>query len=116
MEPEYDECLEVIAEIEGRLNTQLREYRKTYRSQEICYRDSGKEIYLIEVPNKVKGIPKSWQQMAATSKVKRYWSPEVKAMARELMEAQETLRSVGTRYRHGCTHVLMKTIPRGLVQ
>lgn len=95
VEPEYDECLEVIAEIEGRLNTQLREYRKTYRSQEICYRDSGKEIYLIEVPNKVKGIPKSWQQMAATSKVKRYWSPEVKAMARELMEAQETLRSVG---------------------
>lgn len=94
IEPEYDECMEVIREIEGRLEKQLREYRREYRSQEICYRDSGKEIYLIEMPSKIKNIPKSWQQMAATSKVKRYWSPEVRGLARELMEAKETLRSV----------------------
>ena len=28
--------------------------------------------------------------MASTSKVKRYWSPEVKALVRKLLEAKET--------------------------
>lgn len=95
VEPDFDQSLVNIKEIEGRLNEKLREYRREFKSQEICYRDSGKEIYLIEVPNKVKNIPKNWQQMAATSKVKRYWSPEVKALARELMEALETHKGIG---------------------
>lgn len=94
VDAEYDEALAVIREIESRLEAQKREYQSMFKTREICYRDSGKEIYLIEVSTKIKGIPKNWQQMAATSKVKRYWSPEVKAMARELMEAQETLKAV----------------------
>lgn len=93
VEPEYDESIETINEIESRLNEKLRDYRKTYKSQEICYRDSGKEIYLIEVPNKIKNIPHDWDKMGSTAKSKRYWSPEVRKMVRELLEAREISRA-----------------------
>ena len=49
---------------------------------------------MIEVPNKVKNIPSDWHQMGSTSKVKRFWSPEVKKLARELMEQRETHKMV----------------------
>jgi len=39
---------------------------------------------------KIKGVPKSWPQMSATAKVKRYWPPEIKRLVRSLREAQET--------------------------
>lgn len=93
VEPEYDEAMDVIKEIENRLNEKIREYRKIYKSQEICYRDSGKEIYLIEVPNKIKNIPHDWDKMGSTAKFKRYWSPEVRKMVRELLEAREISRA-----------------------
>jgi len=88
-DPDFDESINIIKGLEEELQDKLRKYRREYRSQEICFRDSGKEVYLIEVPTKVKGIPKSWQQMAATAKVKRYWSPEVKILVRSLLEAKE---------------------------
>lgn len=97
VEEEFDESQSVMKGIEAELEEKLRKYRKEYRSQEICYRDSGKELYLIEIPTKIKGIPKSWQQMAATAKVKRYWSPEVKTLVRSLMEARETHKLVSER-------------------
>lgn len=97
VEEEFDASQATINGIEEELKEKLRQYRKEYRSQEICYRDSGKELYLIEVPTKIKSIPKSWQQMAATSKVKRYWSPEVKQLVRSLMEAKETHKLVSDR-------------------
>lgn len=87
--PQFDESSDRINHLESELNKLLKKYQKEFRSLEICYRDSGKEIYLIEVPNKIKSIPKTWQQMASTSKVKRYWSPEVRSLVRELMEARE---------------------------
>lgn len=88
VEHDFDESTAVIKGIESDLLTKLREYRKEYRSQDICYKDSGKEIYLLEFPAKFKA-PKEWQIMGATSKVKRYWSPEVKVLVRSLMEARE---------------------------
>ncbi|GMF63055.1 unnamed protein product [[Candida] boidinii] len=77
VEIEFDESNDNIKRLEKDLESQIRTYRREFKSQEICYKDSGKEIYLIEVPMKVTSkIPKSWQQMAATAKCKRYWSPE----------------------------------------
>ncbi|CAN6670624.1 DNA mismatch repair protein Msh6p [Trichomonascus vanleenenianus] len=90
IEEEFDASNEKINGIEDELKHLMRQYKKEYKSQEICYRDSGKEIYLIEVPIKcVKVLPKSWIQMGATSKVKRFYSPEVKSVVRKLQEAQE---------------------------
>lgn len=90
VEEDFDASLNKQNELEKQLNTLLRDYKRHYKSQEICYRDSGKEIYLIEVPMKiVKKIPKDWVIMGSTSKVKRYWSPEVKEIVQELMETRE---------------------------
>lgn len=94
VDAEFDESTSTIESLEAQLNEYLREYKKQYKSHEICYRDSGKEIFLIEVPIKIKNIPKDWQQMGATSKVKRYWSPEVKQTVRQLMEQKETHKMV----------------------
>lgn len=91
---EFDESMRLIKSLESRLDEHLKQYKKQFKSHEICYRDSGKELYLIEVPVKIKAIPKDWQQMAATSKVKRYWSPEVRALVRELMEQKELHKTV----------------------
>ncbi|OWB73910.1 hypothetical protein B5S31_g3677 [[Candida] boidinii] len=96
VELEFDESNDNIKRLEKDLESQIRTYRREFKSQEICYKDSGKEIYLIEVPMKVTSkIPKSWQQMAATAKCKRYWSPEGKVLVRELMEARELHKILG---------------------
>ena len=90
VDEEFDESNAKISNIESQLNDLLQEYRSAYKSNEICYKDSGKEIYLIEIPTKlVNKIPRDWLQMAATAKCKRYWSPEVKALVKELMELKE---------------------------
>lgn len=94
VDEEFDQSVATMDDLENELNNYLRGYKKEYKSQEICFRDSGKEIFLIEMPIKIKSIPKDWQQMGATSKVKRYWSPEVKATARSLMEQRETHKTV----------------------
>ncbi|OBA18022.1 DNA mismatch repair protein Msh6 [Metschnikowia bicuspidata var. bicuspidata NRRL YB-4993] len=89
VDDDFDESTGIIKRLESELNDHLRTYKKQFKSHEICYRDSGKELFLIEMPIKIKNVPKDWQQMAATSKVKRYWSPEVKKLVRELMEQKE---------------------------
>ncbi|GMM35460.1 mismatch repair ATPase [Saccharomycopsis crataegensis] len=95
VEKEFDESNSIQQDMEKQLNTLLRQYKREYKSQEICFKDSGKEIYLIEVPNKaLKKIPKDWVIMGSTSKNKRYWSPEVKEIVQELMEARERHKSI----------------------
>jgi len=95
VDAEFDKSQGVIDGLENQLNELLKGYKKDFKSHEIFYRDSGKEIYLIELPVKlVKHVPQSWQTMGATSKVKRYWSPEVKQLARELMEQRELHKMV----------------------
>lgn len=94
VDEQFDESSQKMDALEAQLNGLLKTYKKVYNSQEICYRDSGKEIFLIEVPTKIKLIPKDWQQMGSTSKVKRYWSPEVRKLARGLMEQRETHKMV----------------------
>lgn len=90
VDEEFDESNNKIAKLEEKLEHFLGEYKSKYKSSEICYKDSGKEIYLIEVPIKlINKIPRDWQQMASTSKCKRYWSPEVKSVVKELMELKE---------------------------
>lgn len=91
---EFDTSAAKLAELENKLKDHLSVYRKMFKSNEICYKDSGKEIYLIEVPSKCKDIPHDWQQMGSTSKVKRYWSPEVRKLVRELLEQRETHKMV----------------------
>ncbi|KAI9825878.1 MAG: DNA mismatch repair protein msh6 [Thelocarpon impressellum] len=90
VEGDFDEGQDRIDSILADLETLLKKYRRDLGSTAIVYRDNGKEIYQLEVPAKVKSVPKNWSQMSATQKVKRYYTPDLKALVRQLQEAQET--------------------------
>ena len=90
IEEDFDESQERIEEILADLETLLKKTRKDLGCSAIEYRDNGKEIYQLEIPVKVKGVPKQWDQMSATQKVKRYYSPELRILVRTYQEAQET--------------------------
>ena len=90
VEPDFDASQDKIEAVLAQLESLLKKTRKELGSSAICYRDNGKEIYQLEVPAKVKGIPKNWDQMSATQKVKRYYSPELRTLVRKLQEAHET--------------------------
>ncbi|MCJ1288253.1 DNA mismatch repair protein msh6 [Xylographa opegraphella] len=90
VEEDFDDSQTRIDEIMSELDSLLKETRRSLGSTAICYRDNGKEIFQLEVPIKVKGIPKDWDQMSATKQVKRYYSPELRDLVRQLQEARET--------------------------
>ena len=90
VEEDFDDSQDRIQGIQADLDSLLKKTRKALGSNAIEYRDNGKEIYQLEVPVKVKGVPKTWDQMSATQKVKRYYSPELRGLVRQLQEAQET--------------------------
>ncbi|GES62455.1 DNA mismatch repair protein msh6 [Aspergillus terreus] len=90
VEEDFDNSQANISQLHNDLDNLLKRVRKELGSTAICYRDNGKEIYQMEVPIKVKGIPKNWDQMSATKQVKRYYFPELRTLIRKLQEAQET--------------------------
>lgn len=90
IEEDFDASQQRIDDIHQDLENLLKKARRDLGSSAICYRDNGKEIYQLEVPIKVKNIPKNWDQMSATKQVKRYYFPELRKSIRQLQEAQET--------------------------
>ncbi|BCR84005.1 mismatch repair ATPase MSH6 [Aspergillus chevalieri] len=90
VEEDFDNSQEFVEQLHSDLENLLKKVRRDLGSSAICYRDNGKEIYQLEVPIKVKNIPKYWDQMSATKQVKRYYFPELRSLIRKLQEAQET--------------------------
>ena len=90
VEADFDESQERIEDCLKDLENLLKKARRDLGSTAIKFTDNGKEIYQLEVPIKITGIPKSWDQMSATKQVKRYYSPELRKLVRALQEAQET--------------------------
>lgn len=90
VEEDFDNSQEFVEQLHSDLDNLLKKARRDLGSSAICYRDNGKEIYQLEVPLKVKNIPKNWDQMSATKQVKRYYFPELRSLIRKLQEAQET--------------------------
>jgi DNA mismatch repair protein MSH6 len=90
IEEDFDTSQETIDQLHRELDSLLKNVRRDLGSSAICYKDNGKEIYQLEVPIKVKNIPKNWDQMSATKQVKRYYFPELRVLIRKLQEAQET--------------------------
>ncbi|KAL9611882.1 MAG: hypothetical protein Q9167_003496 [Letrouitia subvulpina] len=89
VEEDFDASQDHIESVLANLDKLLQKTRKELGCSSIVYRDNGKEIYQLEVPTKVKSVPKTWDQMSATQKVKRYYSPELRSLVRQLQEAQE---------------------------
>lgn len=94
VEEDFDASQDDIEQIMGELDDELQQVRKQLKSSAIVYRDNGKEIFQLEIPIKVSGVPKKWDQMSATQKVKRYYSPEVRSLVRRLQEARETHKDI----------------------
>ncbi|DAA75855.1 TPA_exp: Uncharacterized protein A8136_1226 [Trichophyton benhamiae CBS 112371] len=90
IEEEFDASKKNIEQLEDELEQVLQRTRKELKCSTIVFKDNGKEIYQLEVPIKIKNIPKSWDQMSATKQVKRYYFPELRALIRKLQEARET--------------------------
>ncbi|KAJ6084197.1 DNA mismatch repair protein msh6 [Penicillium sp. IBT 16267x] len=90
VEEDFDNSQAIIEQLHKDLDNLLKKSRRDLGSTSICYRDNGKEIYQLEVPVKVKNVPKNWDQMSATKQVKRYYFPELRSLIRKLQEAQET--------------------------
>jgi DNA mismatch repair protein MSH6 len=86
----YDESQNEIEACHQELDSLLENVKRKLGNNTICFRDIGKEIYQLEIPTKVKHIPSNWQQMSATAKVKRWYSPELQVLVRKLQEREET--------------------------
>lgn len=90
VEPEFDDSIDKIRNLEVQLDDLLKTYKKEFKCSTLQYKDCGKEIYTIEVPVSVtKHIPSNWVQMAANKSTKRYYSDEVRTLARSIAEARE---------------------------
>ncbi|KAI1463267.1 DNA mismatch repair protein Msh6 [Daldinia caldariorum] len=89
IEEDFDQSHDRILEIKDDLQKLLSEKKAELKNKSLRFADVGKEVYQIEVPKAVK-VPKSWQQMSATSSVKRYYFKELIDLVRQLQEAEET--------------------------
>lgn len=91
VEEDFDASQERIDNVEKSLQRLLKKAREDLGSSAIKFTDNGKETHQLEVPIKVRGtIPKTWKQMSATKACKRWYSPELERLVKDLKEAQET--------------------------
>jgi DNA mismatch repair protein MSH6 len=103
VEEEFDDSQDRITEIEGELESLLLRKRKDLggKPSQINFKNLGKEVYQIEVPTSIK-VPKDWTMMSSAGQYKRYYFPELKALIRQLQEAQEThgqiIKQVASRF------------------
>ncbi|KAH3972303.1 DNA mismatch repair protein [Parastagonospora nodorum] len=101
VEEDFDNSQQEIDECKANLDQLLKKARKELGNNGIVFKDIGKEVYQLEVPKKVK-VPNTWDQMSATAKVSRYYTPELRKLVRALQEAEEThgqiVREVASRF------------------
>lgn len=88
IEEDFDNSTDHIQNIERQLEELRADWSKQLKTK-IEFRDIGKEVYQLEIDKKIK-VPGDWSTMSATAKVKRYYTPQLKKLIRELQEAQET--------------------------
>ncbi|CAG8558122.1 14662_t:CDS:10 [Funneliformis caledonium] len=89
IEQDYDTIQQKLSAVEKLLDDHLKETRKLLKSDKIIYKDIGKEIYQLEVPNNIK-VPHDWKKLSRTQKVNRYWNSTLQKLVRDLQEALET--------------------------
>ncbi|AEY98936.1 FAGR116Wp [Eremothecium gossypii FDAG1] len=90
VEPDFDVSLSKMRALEEELDAVLSEYKRSFKCSKIQYKDSGKELYTIELPISIaKSVPSNWTQLGANKSTKRYYSPKVQKLARSMAEARE---------------------------
>ncbi|CAL4157530.1 unnamed protein product, partial [Meganyctiphanes norvegica] len=90
VDPEYDESLEKIKEINQRLNEYLKEQCKYFGTQ-VKYTGNNKNRYQIEVPDHAsRKADDDYELQGQRKGFKRFWTEETKAMFYEMTQAEDT--------------------------
>ncbi|OAY70755.1 DNA mismatch repair protein MSH6, partial [Ananas comosus] len=86
---EYDAACYAIREIESSLSKHLKEQRKVLGDLSINYVTVGKDTFLLEVPESLRGaVPKNYELQSSKKGYFRYWTPKIKELLSELSQAE----------------------------
>ncbi|KAL2916362.1 DNA mismatch repair protein msh6 [Polyrhizophydium stewartii] len=85
---DFDAADEGVARVEERLEAYRRECETKLGFKGVSYKDMGKEIYQLELPTRIKA-PKDWTVMSNTKAVNRYYTPVIRDLVTQLLEARE---------------------------
>ncbi|KAK1281168.1 DNA mismatch repair protein MSH6 [Acorus gramineus] len=91
---EYDAACKSVLEIESTLTRHLKEQQRVLGDASINYVTVGKESYLLEVPESLRGsIPSDYELRSSKKGYFRYWTPEIKKLLTELSHAESEKES-----------------------
>ncbi|XP_030451393.2 DNA mismatch repair protein MSH6 [Syzygium oleosum] len=91
---EYDSACNKIKKIESNLMKHLKEQRKLLGETSITYVTVGKEAYLLEVPESLRGkVPRDYELRSSKKGFFRYWTPKIKKLVSELSQAESEKES-----------------------
>ncbi|KAG0289330.1 DNA mismatch repair protein msh6 [Linnemannia gamsii] len=90
---DYDANNEVLTNLDSQFAQLLDKVKRELKTTKIVYKDLGKEIYQLEMSNKI-NVPKNWKKTSSTSSISRYYTPELMALVTKLQEARETKNAI----------------------
>ncbi|KAA3458880.1 DNA mismatch repair protein MSH6 isoform X2 [Gossypium australe] len=86
---EYDSACERVKEIESSLTKHLKEQQRLLGDSSITYVTIGKDLYLLEVPESLRGsVPRDYELCSSKKGFFRYWTPSIKKFLGELSLAE----------------------------
>ncbi|MBA0674785.1 hypothetical protein Goari_016362, partial [Gossypium aridum] len=86
---EYDSACERVRKIESSLTKHLKEQQKLLGDSSITYVTIGKDSYLLEVPESLRGsVPRDYELCSSKKGFFRYWTPSIKKFLGELSLAE----------------------------
>ncbi|KAK9088185.1 hypothetical protein Scep_027267 [Stephania cephalantha] len=96
---DYDSACKTLREVESSLEKHLKEQRKVLGDSSITYVTVGKDVYLLEVPESLRGsIPRDYELRSSKKGFFRYWTPQIKKLLGELSlaeaEKEASLKSI----------------------
>lgn len=86
---EYDTNLSTEKEIEKKLDDILKQVQKSLKTKDITFVHKQKERFQLEIPISTKDIPKEFTLLGSTKKVKRYYTPQIIPLVKQLDELNE---------------------------
>ncbi|KAM7277513.1 hypothetical protein ACFE04_019379 [Oxalis oulophora] len=91
---EYDSACKSVKEMESILIKHLKEQRKLLGETSITYVTVGKESYLLEVPESLRGsVPQDYELRSSKKGFFRYWTPTIKKLLVDLSKAESEKES-----------------------
>ncbi|KAG0220391.1 DNA mismatch repair protein msh6 [Mortierella sp. NVP41] len=90
---DYDANNEVLNNLDSQFAKLLDNVKRELKTTKIVYKDLGKEIYQLEMSNKIT-VPKNWKKTSSTSSISRYYTHELTALVTQLQEARETKNAI----------------------